>query len=134
MPAICMPLLRTLYKPTSGRVPLTVERLQRLPGVGRYTAGAIASIVGDEPAPIVDGNVMRVLQRWDADHGATNDPKTARRCWRRRRGIGVNCPTAGCVQRSIDGTGRDCVHTGGAEMRSMPRHEMVSGQSVETAR
>src|SRR5262249_25356883 len=44
-----------------GRLPADVELLRELPGVGRYTAGAIASIAFDEPAAIVDGNVARVL-------------------------------------------------------------------------
>jgi A/G-specific adenine glycosylase len=47
----------------AGRVPATVEELRALPGVGRYTAGAVASIAFDLPAPVVDGNVMRVLAR-----------------------------------------------------------------------
>jgi A/G-specific adenine glycosylase len=46
-----------------GRVPATLEELRALPGIGRYTAGAVASIAFDLPAPIVDGNVMRVLAR-----------------------------------------------------------------------
>ena len=46
-----------------GRIPTTAEGLQALPGIGRYTAGAIASIAYDEPAPVVDGNVIRVLAR-----------------------------------------------------------------------
>lgn len=46
-----------------GQVPDTVEQLLQLPGVGRYTAGAIASIAYNTPAPIVDGNVDRVLAR-----------------------------------------------------------------------
>ena len=46
-----------------GRVPDGVDTLRELPGVGRYTAGAIASIAFDHPAPIVDGNVARVLAR-----------------------------------------------------------------------
>ena len=46
-----------------GEVPQTVEELLSLPGVGRYTAGAIASIVFGQRAPIVDGNVSRVLAR-----------------------------------------------------------------------
>lgn len=49
-----------------GRVPRDVERLLRLPGVGRYTAGAIASIGFGKAAPIVDGNVERVLMRISA--------------------------------------------------------------------
>ncbi len=46
-----------------GRIPDDVEVLRTLPGVGRYTAGALASIAFDRPAPIVDGNVARVLAR-----------------------------------------------------------------------
>lgn len=46
-----------------GRVPGTVAALITLPGVGRYTAGAVASIAFNLPVPVVDGNVMRVLAR-----------------------------------------------------------------------
>jgi A/G-specific adenine glycosylase len=46
-----------------GVVPAGVPELLGLPGIGRYTAGAIASIVYNRPAPIVDGNVARVLLR-----------------------------------------------------------------------
>lgn len=46
-----------------GRLPSSAEALQQLPGIGRYTAGAIASIAFDERAPVVDGNVARVLAR-----------------------------------------------------------------------
>jgi A/G-specific adenine glycosylase len=46
-----------------GRFPDTVEGWLKVPGVGRYTAGAIVSIAFDKPAPILDGNVKRVLSR-----------------------------------------------------------------------
>jgi A/G-specific adenine glycosylase len=46
-----------------GAVPRTHEARRALPGVGRYTAGAIGSIAFDLPEPIVDGNVARVLSR-----------------------------------------------------------------------
>eukprot|EP00900_Chrysochromulina_parva_P014759 jgi/Chrpa1/23284/Chrysochromulina_OHIO_Genome00026531-RA len=46
-----------------GKLPETVEGLMRLRGIGRYTAGAIASVCFGVPAPIVDGNVLRVLSR-----------------------------------------------------------------------
>ena len=46
-----------------GRVPETVAELQQLPGIGRYTAGAIASIAFGQRAPVVDGNVARVFTR-----------------------------------------------------------------------
>ncbi len=51
-----------------GQVPRDVVQLRTLPGVGRYTAGAIASIVFSHPEPIVDGNVQRLLARLDARH------------------------------------------------------------------
>jgi len=47
----------------AGEVPSTVEELLTIPGIGRYTAGAIASIAYGRQAPIVDGNVTRVLAR-----------------------------------------------------------------------
>jgi A/G-specific adenine glycosylase len=50
-----------------GAVPRDVEALREIPGIGLYTAGAIASIAFDQAAPIVDGNVARVLARLFAD-------------------------------------------------------------------
>lgn len=47
-----------------GRIPDDVDALLALPGVGRYTAGAVASIAFGRRAPIVDGNVQRVITRW----------------------------------------------------------------------
>lgn len=46
-----------------GALPATRERLLDVPGIGRYTAGAIASIAFGEPVGLVDGNVARVLAR-----------------------------------------------------------------------
>lgn len=51
--------------------PRTAEELRTLPGVGRYTAGAIASIAWGERAAVVDGNVARVIARL---HAITEDP------------------------------------------------------------
>jgi A/G-specific adenine glycosylase len=46
-----------------GRLPSTVEELVGLPGIGRYSAGAIASLAFGVDAPVLDGNVIRVLTR-----------------------------------------------------------------------
>ena len=46
-----------------GRFPRTVAELRGLPGIGRYTAAAIASIAFDEPEPIVEANSRRVIAR-----------------------------------------------------------------------
>jgi A/G-specific adenine glycosylase len=48
-------------------LPSTVAELLTIPGIGRYTAGAIASIAFDARAPIVDGNVARVVARLFGD-------------------------------------------------------------------
>jgi A/G-specific adenine glycosylase len=50
----------------AGIFPQTLEALQKLPGIGPYTAGAIAAIAFDHPFAAVDGNVERVLSRLDA--------------------------------------------------------------------
>jgi A/G-specific adenine glycosylase len=55
-----------------GNLPITVAELMTLPGIGRYTAGAISSIAYQQNAPIVDANVTRVLTRI---HGLRGDPK-----------------------------------------------------------
>jgi A/G-specific adenine glycosylase len=54
---------RDLVRKHGGRLPQTTQALQTLPGIGRYTAAAIASIAFAEPVAVVDGNVERVLQR-----------------------------------------------------------------------
>ena len=46
-----------------GQLPRTAAELKKLPGIGDYTAGAIASIACGQPEPAVDGNVLRVLSR-----------------------------------------------------------------------
>ena len=50
-----------------GELPADYDMLLMLPGIGAYTAGAVASIAYDIPVPAVDGNVMRVLARLTAD-------------------------------------------------------------------
>ena len=62
-----------------GRVPSTFEELRSLPGVGDYTAGAIASIAFGVPVPAVDGNVLRVVSRVLCRYDNVLDPKTRRR-------------------------------------------------------
>jgi A/G-specific adenine glycosylase len=54
---------RKIVKEHRGDFPAKTKDLIALPGIGRYTAAAIASIAFDEPVALVDGNVERVLQR-----------------------------------------------------------------------
>jgi A/G-specific adenine glycosylase len=52
-----------IHKEMNGKLPDTLKNLQSLPGVGRYTAGAISSIAFGLKTPVLDGNVKRVLSR-----------------------------------------------------------------------
>lgn len=54
---------REVVERHGGTFPRTAPELRRLAGIGDYTAGAVASIAFDEPTPLVDGNVVRVLSR-----------------------------------------------------------------------
>ena len=64
-----------------GRFPKSVDALSELPGIGRSTAGAIASITWNHPAPILDGNVKRVLARFFAIGGWPGDGKVSQQLW-----------------------------------------------------
>lgn len=56
-----------LVKENKGELPAQFEELLKLPGIGKYTAGAISSIAFGIPVPAVDGNVLRVITRINAD-------------------------------------------------------------------
>lgn len=89
-----------------GRFPKTVSSLRKIPGIGEYTAGAIASIAFGEVSaflvyffsilnsqgtllnmfpnqvvPVVDGNVIRVIARLKAISGNPKDPKLIKQVW-----------------------------------------------------
>ncbi|MEM6459303.1 MAG: A/G-specific adenine glycosylase [Planctomycetota bacterium] len=66
-----------------GQVPATAEALSQLPGVGRYTAGAVASVAYDRPEAVVDGNVARVLSRLDRIEEPVDRPAGQRQLWAR---------------------------------------------------
>lgn len=74
---------RAVARDHAGQVPADVSALRALPGIGPYTAGAIASIVFGRPEPAVDGNVTRVLLRVEGRRTPPTDPKTVRWTWAR---------------------------------------------------
>lgn len=72
---------RVVVREHRGRFPPTLEGLRALPGFGRYTAGAVASIAFDLPAPAVDGNTARVLARWRGIEGDLSRGSAERAVW-----------------------------------------------------
>jgi A/G-specific adenine glycosylase len=65
-----------------GQFPSDPESLQQLPGIGRYTAGAIASIAFDRRAPILEANTIRLLSRLIAFRGNPHSQTGQRPLWR----------------------------------------------------
>ena len=70
-----------------GKVPSSMEALKGLPSIGRYTAGAIASLAFDLRAPILDGKVQRVLCRIDKIEADPRDRRTQELLWHRAEQI-----------------------------------------------
>jgi A/G-specific adenine glycosylase len=66
---------------SNGKFPKTLEKLVALPGIGRSTAGAILAIAFDQPAPILDGNVRRVLVRLFAWRDDPRSSKAEKQLW-----------------------------------------------------
>jgi A/G-specific adenine glycosylase len=64
-----------------GELPRKVDELLSVPGIGPYSAGAIASIAYDQPVPLVDGNVIRVLCRLFALEGDPNRAPLKKQLW-----------------------------------------------------
>jgi A/G-specific adenine glycosylase len=76
---------RAVSERHDGELPRNVEALLALPGIGPYSAGAIASIAYGLPEPIVDGNVVRVLSRLFALRGDPAKAPLKHELWRLAR-------------------------------------------------
>lgn len=72
---------RTIERRYGGKFPRRLEEVLALPGVGRYTAGAVVSFAYGEPAPILDTNVRRVLSRVFVRRRAASPAGEERRLW-----------------------------------------------------
>ena len=72
---------RAVTKEHDGQFPRRLEDVMALPGVGRYTAGAVVSFAYEEAAPVLDTNVRRVLSRIFVRRRAASLAKRDRRLW-----------------------------------------------------
>ena len=88
-------------KELGGVIPSTAEELQKLPGIGRYTAGAIASIAFGEKAPIVDGNVVRVISRLRAIGGNPKASQHVAAVWKLSSELVRTVADAGTFNQSL---------------------------------
>src|SRR5712675_2368369 len=126
-------LARVVSKTMNGKLPDDVEKLDDLPGVGRYTAGAVACFAYEKPVAAVDTNVKRVLQRAFLGEGRREKdawalaealvPKNGKRAWRFNQAI-MELGALVCVARKPKcpecPVRREC-KTGRALSRTNPR-------------
>ena len=83
-----------------GALPRSAAELQTLPGIGRYTAGAVASIAYGEEAPVVDGNVARLLARMLALESSPVSAEGAKQLWAAAGRLVVG-PTPGDLNQAL---------------------------------
>ncbi len=111
---------RTVMDKHGGQIPSDYDELLALSGVGRYTAGAVASIAFDIPVPAVDGNVLRVVARVMGEEGDVLLDATRRRIEACLAPV-VPSPRAGDFNQSLIELGATvCLPTGEAKCHACP--------------
>jgi A/G-specific adenine glycosylase len=71
----------------AGKIPADFQNLSQLPGIGRSTAGAILSLVYNQPFPVLDGNIRRVLIRYFYINQDPGETSTINKLWSHSRNI-----------------------------------------------
>ena len=74
-------LAKDVVKNHRGQLPRRYDEVLALPGIGRYTAGAVLSIAFDQHFPVLDGNVQRVLTRCSLIEENVKDSATQKKLW-----------------------------------------------------
>jgi len=110
---------REVLERYGGQLPEAAEARRALPGIGRYTAGAIGSIAFDLPEPIVDGNVARVLCRYHAIDTPLGKAETERRLWSEAERL-VQGPRPGDLNQALMELGATICTPQGARCGSCP--------------
>ncbi|MCB1215067.1 MAG: A/G-specific adenine glycosylase [Deltaproteobacteria bacterium] len=83
-----------------GKIPNNFKDLKNIPGIGDYTAGAIASIAFQQASPVVDGNVIRVLSRFYALQGHAKEGTLIKKIWEKAQAL-VQGPQPGDFNQAL---------------------------------
>ena len=108
---------RAVVDQHGGRFPDTEAGLRTLPGIGPYTAAAVAAIAFDQPAAAVDGNVERVIARLFALEAPLPAAKPEIRALAEQL---VPAAPAGRFRAGADGSRRHDLHAARAGLRALP--------------
>ncbi len=110
-----------LVEQYGGELPRDYRALRDLPGIGDYTAGAVASIAFGEPEPAVDGNVLRVLLRLTARRDDALNPRTRGEMRELLRKLYPSGRDAGALTEGLMELGETvCLPKGAARCSSCP--------------
>ena len=116
-----------------GRFPTTLKGLLALPGIGPYTAGAIASICFNLPTPAVDGNVLRVVSRVANSHICINDPNAKKLAEDALRPIYKKAPANELTQSLMELGATICLPNAALKCEICPVAHLCAGYSNKTA-
>jgi A/G-specific adenine glycosylase len=111
---------REMVRAHDGALPMEVGELMAIPGIGRYTAGAVASIAFHQPEPVLDGNIRRVLSRFTG--GRIRGDRTAAdeaACWQLATDL-VNGGSPGTLNQSLMELGATVCTPSDPDCRSCP--------------
>ena len=107
-----------------GNLPITAKELRALPGIGDYTAGAIASMSFGQPEPAVDGNVLRVFTRITGDTGDITQTAVKKRITKSLREIYPTGADAGDFTEGLMELGETlCIPNGAPRCETCPVSE-----------
>lgn len=115
-----------------GEFPHHPGAILALPGVGRYTAGAVASFAFGAPEPIVDGNIARVLARLFDFHEEIDSTKGGRQLWEWAAALVPSEGARGSDSRP-DGGGADPLLRRPAGMRRLSGSDVLSNRDTRSA-
>lgn len=128
--ARCARIIQAEY---GGHFPGSAEELRGLPGIGEYTAGAIASISFGLPEPAVDGNVLRVAARLTGYTGEVAQPRFRKEITERLRAV---YPAGRCgdfTQSLMELGAVVCLPNGAPKCSLCPLAELCEGRLAGTA-
>lgn len=120
---------RQIVDEGGGELPPSYDALLKLPGIGSYTAGAVASIAFGLPEPAVDGNVLRVLSRLTASYDDITDPRVKSSVEARLREI-MPQGRAGAFNQALMELGATvCIPNGPPMCTHCPVHKLCEGRA-----
>lgn len=116
----------------AGAFPQKREELLALPGIGAYTAGAIASICFEQPAAAVDGNVLRVLSRYLASDAPITDEQTKKTFAKELSAVYPEGHCGDFTQALMELGATVCVPNGAPLCESCPLQSLCRANQSET--